>query len=65
MPSKPKAPTLPPPNILPTQIQGSQLEGVRNRERDLLKKRRGYASTIATRGGLGDLSLGKARALGA
>ena len=66
MPSKPDRPVLPPKPDPAPRPMSAQLESVRERERGLIKKRKGYMSTLATRpGGLGSLQIEKKKALGA
>lgn len=67
MPTGPSRPRLPErvetPSPKPLSVQ---LEAVRERERGLIKKKKGYASTMATRpGGLGGFQVEKTTALGA
>lgn len=61
-PSKPKIPVATPkPTARRTTIES---EEAKKRQREAAKRRTGYASTIMTRGGLGTLETGKAKALG-
>lgn len=60
-PSVPKVQPRPSPT---PRLVGAELESVRESEREMLRKRRGYQSTIMTRGGLGELRTQKTKALG-
>lgn len=60
MPSMPK----PPAQQARPMVSPADLEGAKEKERALQQRRAGYASTIATRGGLGILNLQKKTGLG-
>lgn len=61
----PSAPKLPKRQSPAPRLVGAELESVRESEREMLRKRKGYQSTIMTRGGLGEARTQKATALGA
>ena len=60
-PSMPKVSPRPSPS---PRMVGVELESVRESERQMLRKRKGFQSTILTRGGTGRLETQKARSLG-
>jgi len=60
-PSVPKVQPRPSPS---PRLVGAELESVRESEREMLRKRKGFQSTILTRGGLGRLETQKARTTG-
>ena len=65
MPTGPSSPVLPPKSSAPPRITSAQLEGIREQERTMAAKKKGYMSTMATRpGGLGILQTQKKKALG-
>lgn len=64
-PKKPKMPMITSPSP-PPRAGGMEIEEQKRRQRALTKRRMGYASTLATRGGgYGLLSIKKQKALGA
>lgn len=63
-PSRPRFPAQTQPSP-PPRPQAAALESVREAERRAIKKRRGFRSTILTRGGLGVAQTEKKTALGA
>jgi len=66
MPTDPRKQRLPTRPVLPPKPMSVELEAVRERERGMLKKRKGFMSTMATRpsGYLGSLQIEKKKALG-
>ena len=64
MPTGPSRPRIPIPKPTSPRPREAILEGVKEEERKQIKRRRGYASTIMTRGMLGTAQTQKAKALG-
>lgn len=67
MATGPSAPALAPPMIMqrkPPTPRSISLEKVKEEERRELRKKKGYMSTIITRGGLGEARVAKKKALG-
>ena len=65
MPKSPSVPKLPPRKAVSQPAKTAVLESVKDEERKSYKRRRGYMSTVMTRGGLGAAQTQKAKVLGA
>ena len=64
-PTGPSKPHIPKQEVPSPRPREALLEGVREEERKQIKRRRGYSSSVMTRGGLGVAQTQKATALGA
>lgn len=62
--NSPSAPKLQPRAVLSPRPREVNLEAVKDEEREKLRRRGGYMSTVMTRGGLGAAKTQKAKVLG-
>ena len=62
--NRPSAPKLQPRAVFSPRPREVNLEAIKDEEREKLRKRGGYSSTVMTRGGLGTAKTQKAKVLG-